>query len=287
MHPGGRLGWLCILSYAVLCILSYAVLALFTTQNALAFMLQDSRRTQPALQDSLRTQPAHQDSLPVRVQDSTVYLKAAAMRTTADSLRNIWRVQWKRSDSLRVASMLYRMRSDSIMRLANSLITIFKNDSVRTADSVRESSLRRMYDMALKNLQRKNASALTAADSLTAAVMVTEPDTGRASFYANAFHGKKTSSGEVYNMNDKTCAHRWLPFGTLLRVQNLNNGKETIVRVNDRGPFKHGRVIDLSKQAAVEIDMIRAGTALVELSVVTSPQQPRLDPINTPPGEDP
>ena len=72
-----------------------------------------------------------------------------------------------------------------------------------------------------------------------------------ASYYAEDFHGKRTSNGERFNMNDYTCAHKSLPFGTILRVTNLANGKTVDVRVNDRGPFVASREIDLSKAAAV------------------------------------
>lgn len=211
-----------------------------------------------------------------QVQDD-VYERASRMKTAADSLQNVWRVQWKHSDSIRISSILIRMRSDSLKRGASALIAIYKNDSTSASDSLREAQLLRLYNAALVVQERKNASALTASDSITAAIMVIEPDSGIASFYGNAFHGKKTSNGEVYNMNDKTCAHRWLPFGTLVRVRNLANGKETLVRVNDRGPWKHGRIIDLSKGAAQDIDMIRAGTTRVELRV--EPKLPVIMPV--------
>ena len=71
-----------------------------------------------------------------------------------------------------------------------------------------------------------------------------------ASYYAEKFHGKRTSNGEIFNMNDLTCAHKSLPFNTILKVTNLSNGKSVQVRVNDRGPFVAGREIDLSKAAA-------------------------------------
>ena len=71
-----------------------------------------------------------------------------------------------------------------------------------------------------------------------------------ASYYADKFHGRPTASGEIFNMNDYTCAHKTLPFGTVLRVTNLANGRSVNVRVNDRGPFVAGREIDLSKAAA-------------------------------------
>ncbi len=189
------------------------------------------------------------------------------MRKTADSLQAEFKIQWKRSDSMRVSSILLRMRADSLRREATAVDTMQKNDSVWKADSLRENALRSLYDAAIVSMRRKNAAVLTASDSITAAIMATEPDSGVASFYANAFHGKKTSNGELYDMNGKSCAHRWLPFGTLVRVRNLSNNKETIVRVNDRGPWKHGRIIDVSKGAAEEIDMIRTGTARVEISV--------------------
>src|SRR5262249_18327793 len=81
-------------------------------------------------------------------------------------------------------------------------------------------------------------------------------DTGLASYYADAFNGRPTASGEIFDMRDMTAAHRTLPFGTRLRVTNMDNGRRAIVRVNDRGPFVEGRVIDLSLGAARELRMI-------------------------------
>ena len=89
-----------------------------------------------------------------------------------------------------------------------------------------------------------------------------------ASYYAEDFHGKRTSNGERFNMNDYTCAHKSLPFGTILRVTNLANGKTCDVRVNDRGPFVATREIDLSKAAAVKLDMTGSGTAKVKLEII-------------------
>ena len=89
-----------------------------------------------------------------------------------------------------------------------------------------------------------------------------------ASYYAEDFHGKKTSNGEVFNMNDLTCAHKSLPFDTILRITNLSNGKTVKVRVNDRGPFVVGREIDLSTAAAKKLDMMKAGTAKVKIEIV-------------------
>lgn len=89
-----------------------------------------------------------------------------------------------------------------------------------------------------------------------------------ASFYAEDFHGKMTSNGETFNMWAMTCAHKMLPFGTILKVVNLSNGKWVEVRVNDRGPFVGTREIDLSKGAASKLGMIGKGTQKVRLEIV-------------------
>jgi rare lipoprotein A len=86
---------------------------------------------------------------------------------------------------------------------------------------------------------------------------------GNASWYGKKFHGRKTANGETYNMYEMTCAHKTLPFNTELEVENLINKKKTIVRVNDRGPFVKGRIIDLSYKAAKELGIDISGTAPV------------------------
>jgi len=93
---------------------------------------------------------------------------------------------------------------------------------------------------------------------------------GRASFYSNQFHGRKTASGETFNSGKLTAAHPSLPFGTWVRVTNLRNGKDVIVRINDRGPFVKGRIIDLSTSAAKEIGLTKSGTARVKLEALSS-----------------
>ena len=95
-------------------------------------------------------------------------------------------------------------------------------------------------------------------------------ETGIASWYGPNFHAKKTANGEVFNQNAMTAAHRTLQIPSFVKVTNLENGKSAIVRVNDRGPFKSGRVIDLSKKAANRLDYIKKGTARVKLEVMTS-----------------
>jgi len=91
---------------------------------------------------------------------------------------------------------------------------------------------------------------------------------GVASWYGKDFHGKLTSSGEVYNMYDLTAAHKTLPMHTIVKVTNLRNGKSVVVRINDRGPFVKNRIIDLSYTAAKRLGMVESGTAPVELEVL-------------------
>ncbi|MGD1859786.1 MAG: septal ring lytic transglycosylase RlpA family protein [Leptolyngbyaceae cyanobacterium] len=92
---------------------------------------------------------------------------------------------------------------------------------------------------------------------------------GQASWYGPGFNGRQTASGEIFNQNAMTAAHRTLPFGTQVRVTNVNNNRFVIVRINDRGPFSHGRVIDLSAGAAREIGLDRAGVGPVRVEVLT------------------
>lgn len=94
---------------------------------------------------------------------------------------------------------------------------------------------------------------------------------GNASWYASSLHGRKTASGECYDKDEFTGAHRELPFGTMVKVKNLNNGKEVIVRVNDRGPFIKSRIIDLSRAAAITLGILNIGTARVSIEVLSLP----------------
>lgn len=91
---------------------------------------------------------------------------------------------------------------------------------------------------------------------------------GGASYYAHKFHGRQTASGEIYDENDMTAAHKTLAFGTTVRVTNLSNGKDVVVRINDRGPFVKGRIIDLSYKAAGKLDMISAGVIKARVEVL-------------------
>ncbi len=210
-------------------------------------------------------------------------------RRASDSLRRVWDRQWRLSDSLRVESMFVRMRSDSLKRAVASaerrelelLQSLVQTDTIdpsvkgladttvavnTPADSLVVASAVR------SNRTARVSTGRTLSDSLTTIILRSDADTGVASYYAEAFHGRKTSSGETFNMNDRTCAHRWLPFNTRVLVTNLSNGRQVVVRVTDRGPWKSTRLIDLSKRAALDLDMIRAGTARVSIQVVEAEQ---------------
>lgn len=96
-------------------------------------------------------------------------------------------------------------------------------------------------------------------------------ESGVASWYGHPYHGRRAASGEVYDMEKLTAAHRILPFGALVRVHNLENQRSVEVRVNDRGPFVEGRIIDLSRAAARQIRMLGPGTARVRLELASLP----------------
>lgn len=105
---------------------------------------------------------------------------------------------------------------------------------------------------------------------------------GRASWYGSYFQGRRTSSGERYNRFAYTCAHKTLPFGTRLRVTNVKNGKSVVVRVSDRGPFRHQRILDLSEIAARPLGVVDCGAATIVAEVVaaTTPLGPATTPEN-------
>ena len=95
-------------------------------------------------------------------------------------------------------------------------------------------------------------------------------ETGVASYYAHKFDGRETANGEIYDESALTAAHPKLPFGTLVRVTNLANGRKVVLRINDRGPFVEGRIIDVSYQAAQELEFVTEGLARVRVEVVGS-----------------
>lgn len=92
--------------------------------------------------------------------------------------------------------------------------------------------------------------------------------TGVASYYGAKHHGKRTASGERFNQHGLTAAHRQLPFGTRVKITNLNNDRSCVVRINDRGPYSRGRLIDVSREAAEQLGMLRSGTAKVRVQAL-------------------
>ncbi|NIP29141.1 MAG: septal ring lytic transglycosylase RlpA family protein [Candidatus Dadabacteria bacterium] len=107
---------------------------------------------------------------------------------------------------------------------------------------------------------------------------------GQASWYGDKEHGGKTASGEKFNRYSYTAAHKTLPFGTMVRVTNLDNGKDVVVKINDRGPFVKNRIIDLSYAAGKSIGLLKNGTAKVKVEVLSSPssrKQSIFNPIYT------
>lgn len=115
-------------------------------------------------------------------------------------------------------------------------------------------------------IQTKNLMPILAAIMLlTASCARKVTQSGKASYYADKFQGRKTASGETFRQNRMTAAHQTLPFGTKVKVTNLDNGRTIKVRVNDRGPFVSGRIIDLSKKAARKLGMVQSGVANVKI----------------------
>ena len=113
-----------------------------------------------------------------------------------------------------------------------------------------------------------SVTSLTANAQTTAAQAAGHDMEGLASWYGGKFHGRLTANGETFDTYQMTAAHRTLPFGTIVRVTNLSNGKSVVVRINDRGPFVAERVIDLSRAAADSLEMTGAGIAPVRLEVL-------------------
>lgn len=119
--------------------------------------------------------------------------------------------------------------------------------------------------------------ALTFVLNLVAADTSPAPS-GWASYYANSFSGRRTASGERYRPDELTAAHRSLPFGTLLLVTRFDTGDSVVVRVNDRGPFSRRRIVDLSRAAAMKLDMLHAGTCRVALEIFVPSVPPETVP---------
>jgi rare lipoprotein A len=119
-----------------------------------------------------------------------------------------------------------------------------------------------------EKFQRQILPVPIAQAQLVASAAVRSVSTGQASWYGPGFYGNRTANGEVFRPGTLTAAHRSLPFGTRVRVTNLNHGRSTVVRINDRGPFHGSRVIDLAHGAAQDLGVIASGVAQVKLEVL-------------------
>ncbi len=115
---------------------------------------------------------------------------------------------------------------------------------------------------------KDRSSSQNSANNRTSAVLSGQKMRGIASYYADKFEGRKTANGEIFRQSKFTAAHKTLPFGTMVKVTRLDNGKSIIVKINDRGPFVAGRIIDLSAAAAQKLGIIQDGLAEVEIEVL-------------------
>ena len=132
--------------------------------------------------------------------------------------------------------------------------------------------------------RKKRARVSTPRLPSAAAVRPGDFEYGHASWYGHPYHGRRTSSGETYNMHAMTAAHRTLLFGTKVQVTNMENERKVQVRINDRGPFVNGRIIDLSLKAAKAIRMVGPGTALVRVKILHVPGHPAASSADVPSG---
>lgn len=230
-----------------------------------------------------------------RASDS-IRIASVLVRMQADSLRRVQqRALAAAKDSARLAAqavVVHESANASAAELTtNDVPTPPTQPNSETEYQDEDSTTREiLMSLALESAARRAQSALqakpkrgqTLSDSISLVTLAMKPDTGIASFYAGEFHGKRMSNGKAFNMHSKTCAHRWLPFGTKLFVTNLDNGKTVVVEVTDRGPFKHTRIIDVSKAAAVDLDMVRKGTARVCISVYEQPSDSTASSVDDP-----
>lgn len=152
--------------------------------------------------------------------------------------------------------------------LSAALIILITGCSTRTVPTYRDGTVHQKRPAKTYNHATMRPYTVHGKRYYPTVVRTGERFQGRASWYGPKFHGRLTSNGEVYNMYDMTAAHKTLPMNSVVRVTNRDNGKQTVVRINDRGPFVASRIIDLSKAAATKIGMIGTGTAPVELEIL-------------------
>jgi rare lipoprotein A len=147
--------------------------------------------------------------------------------------------------------------------------TLFSGTVDNEANDALQATNRLRYLLGARNALTEVEGMPAPPPSIQESQRVFSTASGQASWYGPGFHGRRTASGEVFNQNALTAAHRTLPFGTLVRVTNLSNDRQVVVRINDRGPYAHGRIIDLSAGAARAIGLDRAGVGSVNIEVLS------------------
>jgi rare lipoprotein A len=165
----------------------------------------------------------------------------------------------RRFHLLGAAALLISASTAALPASAGTVLPSERNVAIRDID------LTPSWD---EKFQRQILPVPIAQAQLLASSGVRSVSSGQASWYGPGFYGNRTASGEVFRPGTLTAAHRTLPFGTRVRVTNLNNGRSTVVRINDRGPFHGNRVIDLAHGAAQDLGVISSGVAQVKLEVL-------------------
>lgn len=168
------------------------------------------------------------------------------------------------NDNSRLATRVFNKEAQSF----NSNFTNLNSLSIteRSGDKVRRETIAAKIE-----LPAEEPSVIEKLNTVASNTVRKFSQTGTASWYGRQFHGRKTASGETFDMNAMTAAHRSLPLNCYIRVTNRNNGKSVVVKVNDRGPFHGNRVVDLSYGAAKQLGITSAGTAKVSIERVAGP----------------
>lgn len=169
---------------------------------------------------------------------------------------------------------LFKMKTIKIILMAFAVTMLFvqcsshKKTSTTTTSTNKPSTQKTVSLESLKSKTGNKTSSSTVSTSDSDMEETGEVMRGGASYYADKYDGRQTASGETFRQNKFTAAHKTLKFGTMVRVKNLKNGKTVDVKINDRGPFVQGRIIDLSRVAAEKIDLIQDGVGQVEVRIL-------------------
>lgn len=205
---------------------------------------------------------------------SPTYLKevsAQAVRLTQETLREIPRIVISTEERLRqkVRSTL-RLIVAALFFLIGNVVSLGINVSLALAKKTGTEQTREKRSKGQQKAKLKLKGQSLDLGKRSSSQKLARKQTGKASWYGKQFHNKRTASGKRFNTYTMMAAHRTLPFGTLVKVTNLTNGKTCIVEIADRGPFIHNRIIDLSYAAAHELEFTSKGVAEVQLEVITN-----------------